>query len=541
MQIGKKTGKIAALSGVCPGFIGNRILAARTRQAQAMLLEGAMPWDIDKVLYDFGLPMGPFAMSDLAGLDIGWFKETSKSSTVREVLCEMDRRGQKTGAGYYDYDEKRNARPSPVTEKIVRDFMAKAGNKPREITEQEILERCVYAMINEGAKILEEKIAIRASDIDIVWINGYGFPVYRGGPMCYADTVGLKTVVEKLKEYGPRLGSDFTMSPLLERLAAGGRARAPAGARAASASPPRRDRGMDLQQPLRLLQVQPLHHLPVELDHSLAGVLRAREGLGDAARLGQGLGGGREDPVGGLHLRRVDQRLAVEAHLHRLPGLGVEPVAVGEVVPDAVEHADAVAPGRQHHVHQPGDQVAALLARVDPGLLGDVVGADHQAVQARAQRTAGGDDRVEARQGVDGLHHGPGEQRSGHAVRRQPPCKRVQVLGTRDLGQQHRVRPAAGHRFEILLEVVGVDRVDPDHRLAMPEAPGGEGLDELRAGLRLRLRRHRVLEVEDHRIHVEAARLVDCPLVDRRDVHRRAAGPSLVHFLFSRSVRCLQG
>ncbi|HWS75679.1 MAG TPA: 3-hydroxyacyl-CoA dehydrogenase NAD-binding domain-containing protein [Quisquiliibacterium sp.] len=223
MQMGKKTGKIAALSGVCPGFIGNRILAARTRQAQAMLLEGAMPWDIDKVLYDFGLPMGPFAMSDLAGLDIGWFKETSKSSTVREVLCEMDRRGQKTGAGYYDYDEQRNAKPSPVTEKIVREFMAKAGNKPRTITEQEILERCVYPMINEGAKILEEKIAIRASDIDIVWINGYGFPVYRGGPMFYADIVGLPTVVAKLKEYGSRLGSDFTLSPLLERLAAEGK------------------------------------------------------------------------------------------------------------------------------------------------------------------------------------------------------------------------------------------------------------------------------------------------------------------------------
>ncbi len=222
MQIGKKTGKIAALSGVCPGFIGNRILAARTRQAQAMLLEGAMPWDIDKVLYEFGLPMGPFAMSDLAGLDIGWSKETSKSSTVREVLCEMDRRGQKTGAGFYDYDEQRNAKPSPVTEKIVREFMAKAGNQPRTITEQEILERCVYPMINEGAKILEEKIAIRASDIDIVWINGYGFPVYRGGPMFYADTVGLKTVVEKLESYGARLGSDFTISPLLERLAAEG-------------------------------------------------------------------------------------------------------------------------------------------------------------------------------------------------------------------------------------------------------------------------------------------------------------------------------
>ena len=219
MQIGKKTGKIAALSGVCPGFIGNRILAARTRQAQAMLLEGAMPWDIDKVLYEFGLPMGPFAMSDLAGLDIGWSKETSKGATVREVLCEMDRRGQKTSAGYYDYDENRKASPSPVTEKIVRDFMAKAGNKPREITEQEILERCVYAMINEGAKILDEGIAIRGSDIDIVWINGYGWPVYRGGPMFYGDTVGLQTVVAKLEEYGDRMGADSQVSPLLARLA----------------------------------------------------------------------------------------------------------------------------------------------------------------------------------------------------------------------------------------------------------------------------------------------------------------------------------
>ncbi len=223
MGIAKKIGKIAALSGVCPGFIGNRILYARTLQAQAMILEGAMPWDIDRVLYDFGLPMGPFAMSDLAGLDIGWSKETSKSSTVREVLCEMDRRGQKTGAGYYDYDEKRNAKPSPVTEKIIRDFMAKKGATARTITEQEILERCVYPMINEGAKILDEGIAIRASDIDIVWINGYGWPVYRGGPMFYADTVGLAHVVAKLKEYGPRLGPAFTISPLLERMAAEGK------------------------------------------------------------------------------------------------------------------------------------------------------------------------------------------------------------------------------------------------------------------------------------------------------------------------------
>ena len=223
MQIGKKIGKIGVVSGVCPGFIGNRILAARSAQAQAMVLEGAMPWDVDKVLYDFGLPMGPFAMSDLAGLDIGWSKETSKSSTIREVLCEMDRRGQKTSAGYYDYDEQRNAKPSEVSRKIISDFMAAKGVTPRPITETEILERCVYAMINEGAKILDEGIAIRSSDIDITWINGYGFPVYRGGPMFYGDTVGLATVVAKLKEYGALMGPNFKMSPLLEKLAAEGK------------------------------------------------------------------------------------------------------------------------------------------------------------------------------------------------------------------------------------------------------------------------------------------------------------------------------
>ncbi len=222
MQVGKKIGKIAAVSGVCPGFIGNRILAARSQQAQAMVLEGAMPWDIDKVLYDFGLPMGPFAMSDLAGLDLGWSKDTSKSSTIREVLCEMDRRGQKTGAGYYDYDEKRNALPSDVTRKIIADFMAKKGVTPRTISDTEIRERCLYAMINEGAKILDEGIAIRSSDIDIVWINGYGFPVYHGGPMFYADTVGLATIVEGLKRYGPTMGPNFSISPLLEKLAAQG-------------------------------------------------------------------------------------------------------------------------------------------------------------------------------------------------------------------------------------------------------------------------------------------------------------------------------
>jgi 3-hydroxyacyl-CoA dehydrogenase len=188
-----------------------------------MLMEGAMPWDIDKALYDFGLPMGPFAMSDLAGLDLGWIADKSKSSTIREVLCEQNRRGQKTGAGFYDYDEQRNAKPSPITEQIIKDFAGKSGLAQRTISEQEILERCLYAQINEGAKILEEKIAIRPSDIDIVWINGYGWPVYRGGPMFYADTIGLKQVVAKLEDYGSKMGKDFTISPLLKQLAADGK------------------------------------------------------------------------------------------------------------------------------------------------------------------------------------------------------------------------------------------------------------------------------------------------------------------------------
>src|SRR6202034_1813948 len=136
MQVAKKIGKVAAVVGVCHGFVGNRMLAQRQREAQKLVLEGAMPWDVDRVLYDFGFPMGPFAMSDLAGLDIGWVEENSKGETIRDVLCEMDRRGQKTGAGFYDYDENRNASPSPVTEKIIQDFVAKSGANARTITDE---------------------------------------------------------------------------------------------------------------------------------------------------------------------------------------------------------------------------------------------------------------------------------------------------------------------------------------------------------------------------------------------------------------------
>ena len=223
MQIAKKIGKVATLVGVCPGFVGNRILSQRQREAQKLIMEGAMPWDVDRVLYDFGFPMGPFAMSDLAGLDIGWSKEASSSSTIREILCEMDRRGQKNGAGFYDYDENRNAVPSPVVEQIILDFAAKKGINRRAISDEEILERCIYPMINEGAKILEEGMAIRASDIDIVWLNGYGWPLYRGGPMFYGDLMGLPKVLEKMKTFQAQMGDDFKPAALLEKLVAEGK------------------------------------------------------------------------------------------------------------------------------------------------------------------------------------------------------------------------------------------------------------------------------------------------------------------------------
>ena len=222
MQIAKKIGKIAALVGVCHGFVGNRMLSMRQRQAQAILLEGAMPWDIDRVLYDFGFPMGPFAMSDLAGLDIGWNKETSKGETLRDQLCELDRRGQKTGAGFYDYDEARNAKPSPVTADLIEKFRAAKGVNVRSFTDEEIIERCIYPMINEGAKILQEGKASRASDIDIVWINGYGWPVYRGGPMFYGDTVGLKKVVDSLTKLAKEMGDEWAPCELLVKTAEAG-------------------------------------------------------------------------------------------------------------------------------------------------------------------------------------------------------------------------------------------------------------------------------------------------------------------------------
>jgi 3-hydroxyacyl-CoA dehydrogenase len=223
MQLAKKIGKVGVLVGVCTGFVGNRMLSQRQREANKLILEGAMPWDVDRVLYDFGFPMGPFAMADLAGLDIGWSKEHSTSSTVREVLCEMGLRGQKNGHGFYDYDENRNATPSPVAKKVILEFSEKSQIKRRAISDEEILERCIYPMINEGAKILQEGKALRASDIDVVWLNGYGWPVYRGGPMFYGETIGLPKVLEKMKAFEQKAGADFKPAALLEKLVAEGK------------------------------------------------------------------------------------------------------------------------------------------------------------------------------------------------------------------------------------------------------------------------------------------------------------------------------
>jgi 3-hydroxyacyl-CoA dehydrogenase len=224
MAIGKQIGKVPVMVGVCRGFVGNRMLFMRGAEAERMILEGATPAQVDNVLYEFGFPMGPFAMSDLAGLDIGWKEETSSSSTVREVLCENGRRGQKNGRGYYTYDpETRAATPDPEVVELIRNFAVGKGIEQREVTDQEVLERLLYPMINEGAKILDEGIAIRGSDIDVVWVNGYGWPIYRGGPMYWADSVGLGEIVDRITDYGERLGgAHWQLSPLLERLAAEG-------------------------------------------------------------------------------------------------------------------------------------------------------------------------------------------------------------------------------------------------------------------------------------------------------------------------------
>jgi len=219
MAFGKRIQKIAVLVGVCQGFVGNRMLRERSRETNNLILESGSPQQIDKVIFDFGFPMGPFTMSDLAGLDIGWNKDASKGATLRERLCEAGRLGQKTNAGFYDYQPgNRTSIPSPLVEKMIKDFAAEHHIPQRAISDEEILEKSLYPMINEGAKILEEGIAIRPSDIDVIWIYGYGWPIYRGGPMFYADLVGVKKIYDKMVEFQKKEGDVWKPAPLLEKL-----------------------------------------------------------------------------------------------------------------------------------------------------------------------------------------------------------------------------------------------------------------------------------------------------------------------------------
>ena len=202
MALAKKIKKVAVVAGVTYGFIGNRMLMPRQVEANKLLMEGATPQQIDKVHTDFGMPMGPFQMADLAGVDIGWHRDPNRIENVRDALAAEGRWGQKKNAGYYDYDEKRQPTPSPRVAEIIEDFRAKSHMQRREITDQEIVERTLYPMVNEGALILEEGKAQRASDIDVVWIYGYGWPVYRGGPMFWAKTEGYDKVVAGLEKHG---------------------------------------------------------------------------------------------------------------------------------------------------------------------------------------------------------------------------------------------------------------------------------------------------------------------------------------------------
>lgn len=224
MQLARRIGKVGVVSGVCYGFIGNRMLAARQRQAMKLIEEGAKVADVDRALVEFGLPMGPFQMTDLAGLDIGWDPRTSAGRTIRERLCEAGLRGQKNRRGFYDYDADRNRSPSPEAEQIIRQFTEDNDIAQRAIGAEESLERLLYPMINEAALILEEGIAQRASDIDVVWVNGYGWPAWRGGPMFWAQQLGLATVVDGLRRHAASLGPEFRLSDRLVRAADTGQA-----------------------------------------------------------------------------------------------------------------------------------------------------------------------------------------------------------------------------------------------------------------------------------------------------------------------------
>jgi 3-hydroxyacyl-CoA dehydrogenase len=232
MQLAKRLKKVGVLVGNCRGFVGNRMLAPYGREAQFLVEEGAQPEEVDGALYEFGLAMGPLAMGDLAGLDVGWRirkeyqhlqKPGIRQPLIADRLCELGRFGQKTGAGWYRYDENRQAIPDPEVAKLIGQIAAEAGIQRRAISAEEIVERTIYALINEGAKILEEGFALRAVDIDIIYLNGYGFPAWRGGPMWYADTVGLQKVCDRVRQFHEQHGELWEPAPLLRQLAEAGK------------------------------------------------------------------------------------------------------------------------------------------------------------------------------------------------------------------------------------------------------------------------------------------------------------------------------
>jgi len=245
MQLSRKLGKIGVLVGNCMGFVGNRMFGPYRREAQFLVEEGASIEAVDNALYEFGMAMGPLATGDLAGLDVGWrirkeYRHLQKPGLrqpfTEDRLCELGRFGQKTGAGWYKYDENRKASADPEVAALIRKWTSEAGIPQRQISSEEIVDRCLYALVNEGARILEEGYALRAVDIDIIYLNGYGFPAYRGGPMWYADTVGLKKVYERIREFQQRHGEWWEPAPLLKGLAEQGKTFAESHARQGAAA-----------------------------------------------------------------------------------------------------------------------------------------------------------------------------------------------------------------------------------------------------------------------------------------------------------------
>ncbi len=232
LALARRLGKIGVIAGNCPGFIGNRMINVYGREAQFLLEEGATVEDVNQALFDFGMAMGPLAMFDLVGNDVmrdiaaisGATAVSARSPLVLAQLCALGRLGQKTGAGWSRYDESRKPLADPEVASVIQSTALAAGIERRVISKEEIVDRCILALVNEGARILEEGMALRASDIDVIYLTGYGFPAWRGGPMFYADSVGLANVVARIKEFGQRQGvALWTPAPLLRRLAIEGK------------------------------------------------------------------------------------------------------------------------------------------------------------------------------------------------------------------------------------------------------------------------------------------------------------------------------